>query len=245
VIFAALMLTGVLKSQDALIAAIAVAGLAWLVAALVLAGLREEDSTPDGASPVETYREILRRDANLRRFILVRGLLVSTALAPPYMVLLTAQEGGALGALGAMLLASSVAAFVSSYVWGRLADRNSAGVLAVAGGFAGLAMLAAMAVQVMGLAQVPGVIPVILFVLMLAYHGVRQARSVYLVDISDPDLRAQNAAIANTAIGAVLLLAGLIGGALSFVGPLGALAGFAAMALAGGAFALTLRRVQA
>lgn len=82
VIFAALMLTGVLKSQDALIAAIALAGLAWLVAAMVLAGLREQDSTPDDASPVETYREILRRDANLRRFILVRGLLVSTALAP-------------------------------------------------------------------------------------------------------------------------------------------------------------------
>jgi len=245
VIFAALMLTGVLKSQNALIAAIAVAGLAWLVAALVLAGLREEDSTPNGASPVETYREILRRDANLRRFILVRGLLVSTALAPPYMVLLTAQEGGALGTLGAMLLASSVAAFVSSYVWGRLADRDSARVLALAGGFAGLAMLAAMAAQVMGLAEMPGVIPVILFVLMLAYHGVRQARSVYLVDISDPDLRAQNAAIANTAIGGVLLLAGLIGGGLSFVGPLGALAGFAAMALAGGAFALTLRRVKA
>ena len=245
VIFAGLMLAGVLKSQTALIAAIAVAGLAWLVAALVLAGLREEDSTPDGASPVETYREILRRDANLRRFILVRGLLVSTALAPPYMVLLTAQEGGALGTLGAMLLASSVAAFVSSYVWGRLADRDSARVLALAGGFAGLAMLAAMAAQVMRLAQVPGVIPVILFVLMLAYHGVRQARSVYLVDISDPDLRAQNAAIANTAIGGVLLLAGLLGGALSFVGPLGALAGFAAMALAGGGCALTLRRVQA
>ena len=94
-----------------------------------------------------------------------------------------------------------------------------------------------------GLAQMPGVIPVILFVLMLAYHGVRQARSVYLVDISDPELRAQNAAIANTAIGGILLLAGVIGGGLSFVGPLGALAGFAAMALAGGAFALTLRRV--
>ena len=243
VIFAALMLTGVLKSQDALIAAIAVAGLAWLVAAMVLAGLREQDSTPDDASPVETYREILRRDANLRRFILVRGLLVSTALAPPYMVLLTAQEGGALGTLGAMLLASSVAAFVSSYVWGRLADRDSARVLALAGGFAGMAMLAAMAAQVIGLAQGPGVIPAILFVLMLAYHGVRQARSVYLVDISDPELRAQNAAIANIAIGGILLLAGVIGGGLSFIGPLGALAGFAAMALAGGAFALTLRRV--
>ena len=240
VIFAGLMLASVLKSQIALIAAIALAGLAWLVAAIVLAGLREQDSTPDDASPVKTYGDILRWDANLRRFILVRGLLVSTALAPPYMVLLTAQEGGALGALGAMLLASSVAAFVSSYVWGRLADRNSAGVLAVAGGFAGLAMLAAMAVQVMGLAQVPGVIPVILFVLMLAYHGVRQARSVYLVDISPENRRSVNTAVTNTAIGLILLAAGAAGGALSAIGAEAALGGFAAMALAGGLLALRL-----
>ena len=244
VVFAALMLTGVLKSEGALIAAIAVAGLAWLVAALVLAGLREEDSTPDGASPVETYREILRRDANLRRFILVRGLLVSTALAPPYMVLLTAQEGRRIGHAGgdaAGLVSGRVCQFLCLGTAGGSRQRPGAGP---GGRFCRAAMLAAMAAQVIGLAQGPGVIPAILFVLMLAYHGVRQARSVYLVDISDPELRAQNAAIANTAIGAVLLLAGLIGGALSFVGPLGALAGFAAMALAGGAFALTLRRVQ-
>jgi hypothetical protein len=42
----------------------------------------------------------------------------------------------------------------------------------------------------------------------------------------------------------ILLLAGLLGGALSVLGPVAALAGFAVMALAGGLLALTLRPVD-
>lgn len=241
-VFAVLMLAGVLTSQAALVGAVALAGLAWLLAALTLIGLREEDSTPQTGSSTAAYRTILGRNTNLRRFILVRGLLVSSALAPSYLVLLSVNEGGTLAALGALVLASSVAGFVSSYIWGRLSDRDSRLVLALCGGLAGVAMLAAIAAKILGVAQVPGVIPAALLVLMLAYHGVRQARSIYLVDMSAAEDRAQNTAIANTAIGVILLLAGLFGGALSFIGPLGALGGFAAMALAGGVSALTLQR---
>lgn len=241
-VFAVLMLAGVLTSQAALVGAVALAGLAWLLAALTLIGLREEDSTPQTGSSTAAYRTILGRNANLRRFILVRGLLVSSALAPSYLVLLSVREGGTLAALGALVLASSVAGFVSSYIWGRLSDRDSRLVLALCGGLAGVAILAAIAAQILGVAQVPGVIPAALLVLMLAYHGVRQARSIYLVDMSAAEDRAQNTAIANTAIGVILLLAGLFGGALSFIGPLGALGGFAAMSLAGGVSALTLQR---
>lgn len=241
-VFAVLMLAGVLTSQAALVGAVALAGLAWLLAALTLIGLREEDSTPQTGSSTAAYRTILGRNTNLRRFILVRGLLVSSALAPSYLVLLSVNEGGTLAALGALVLASSVAGFVSSYIWGRLSDRDSRLVLALCGRLAGVAMLAAIAAKILGVAQVPGVIPAALLVLMLAYHGVRQARSIYLVDMSAAEDRAQNTAIANTAIGVILLLAGLFGGALSFIGPLGALGGFAAMALAGGVSALTLQR---
>lgn len=241
-VFAVLMLAGVLTSQAALVGAVALAGLAWLLAALTLIGLREEDSTPQTGSSTAAYRTILGRNTNLRRFILVRGLLVSSALAPSYLVLLSVNEGGTLAALGALVLASSVAGFVSSYIWGRLSDRDSRLVLALCGGLAGVAMLAAIAAKILGVAQVPGVIPAALLVLMLAYHGVRQARSIYLVDMSAAEDRAQNTAIANTAIGVILLLAGLFGGALSFIGPLGALGGFAAMSLAGGVSALTLQR---
>lgn len=243
-VFAALLITGLLQTRGAIVGAIGLAALAWGLAALILAQLSEEDSTPETGSATGGYLAILRNDANLRRFILVRGLLVSTALAPPYMVLLSAQGGAALNTLGALVLASSGASFLSSYIWGRMADGHSPLVLLLAGGAAGFAMLAAVFVHGAGLADNPGVIPVILFALMLAYHGVRQARSVYLVDISDENKRSQNAALANTAIGIILLLAGAFGGALSFIGPTGALAGFAVMSFLGGALALTLRSVD-
>jgi len=243
-VFAVLLLTGVLQTRGAVIGVIAIAALAWGIAAMVLAQLNEDDSTPETTDATGGYLAILRGDANLRRFILVRGLLVSTALAPPYMVVLSAQGGAGLNTLGALVLASSGASFLSSYIWGRMADEHSPKVLLLAGVAGGCAMLAAIFAEGLGRANSPGVIPAILFLLMLAYHGVRQARSVYLVDISDENKRSQNAALANTAIGIILLLAGAFGGALSFIGPTGALAGFAVMAFLGGGLALTLRSVE-
>ncbi|WP_297774612.1 MFS transporter [uncultured Roseovarius sp.] len=243
-VFATLMIVGVLRNEAALIGAVGLAAVLWGLAALVLAGLREEHSTPDEPQKAgQRYLDILRNDANLRRFIAVRGLLVSVALAPPYMVMLTAQEAGALGALGGLLLASSAASLLSSYAWGRMADRDSPRVLALAGGLSALAMGAAVCAALLGLAQIPGIIPFILFVLMLAYHGIRQARSVYLVDISDEARRSQNAALANTVIGLLLLLVGAFGGVLSIIGPILALTGFALLAGVGGLLALSLRPV--
>ncbi len=244
-VFALLLVTGALQTQAAVIAAIALAGLLWLLAALVLSRLDEEDSTPGGPSGADGYWQVLKEDANLRRFILVRGLLTSTALAPPYLAVLSAGgEGEGLARLGQLVLASAAAGFVSAYAWGWLADRSSRMMLLLAGVLGAAAMGAAMVASLLGQAQAPWVMSGILFVLMVAYHGVRQARSTYLVDISPEDRRSVNAAVANVAIGLILLGAGALGGALTWVGPLGALAGFAAMAMAGGLAALTLRDVK-
>lgn len=245
-VFALLLVSGVLKSQTAVVAAIAVAGALWLAASVTLAGLHEDDSAPDAPSGAIEYWHILRDDQNLRRFIVVRGLLVSTALAPPYMVVLGTQAGAtATGSLGALVVASSLAGFLSSYVWGWLADRSARVMLLLSGTFGALAMAGAMALHLAGLAGTVWAIPCVLFVLMVAYHGVRQARSTYLVDISPEDRRSVNAAVANTAIGGILLVSGAFGGALTWLGPLAALTGFAVMALGGGLLALRLRDVSA
>ena len=243
-VFALLLVSGVLQNETAVIAAIAMAGILWLIAAAVLGRLREEDSAVDGRADAESYWKILKNDRNLRQFILVRGLLVSTALAPPYLVVLGTQSGAeALGMLGGLVLASSAAGFVSSYVWGWLADRSSRIMLLLAGSLGALSMVLAIIAAVNGLAKEVWVIPSILFVLMVAYHGVRQARSTYLVDISPEDRRSVNAAVANTVIGLILLAVGAVGGALTWLGPQAALAGFAAMSLLGGLLALRLRDV--
>ena len=75
-------------------------------------------------------------------------------------------------------------------------------------------------------------LPACLMVLMIAYNGVRQGRSTYLVDMAPEDQRSAYAAVSNTVIGCILLLVGLGGGVASIFGPKLALAGFAIMALA-------------
>ncbi len=243
-VFAGLMLSGLIQTKMAVIAAIGLAACLWIAAALVFSTLTEEDSTPQDDAGAERFLDVIRQDSNLRRFILVRGLLTATALAPPFLAVMTTQgDDNGLATLGALLVASAAAGFVSSYAWGWLADRSSRLMLLAAGMLGALAMAAGVAVNLMGLAQTTAIIPGVLFVLMVAYHGVRQARSTYLVDISPEDRRTVNAAVANLAIGIILLLAGAFGGALSWIGPNSALLGFAAMSALGGLAALGLRDV--
>ncbi|WP_428517095.1 MFS transporter [Roseovarius sp.] len=244
-VFAGLMLSGLIQTKAAVIAAIALAACLWVAAAIIFSTLDEEDSTPQQDTGLHRFRDVIREDANLRRFILVRGLLTATALAPPFLAVMTTQgDDNNLRTLGALLVASAAAGFVSSYAWGWLADRSSRLMLLAAGLLGALAMAAGVLANIAGWAQTTAIIPGVLFVLMVAYHGVRQARSTYLVDISPEDRRTVNSAVANLAIGIILLLAGAFGGALSWVGPNAALIGFAAMSALGGLAALGLRDVK-
>jgi len=246
VIFALLLVSGLMQAKGPVLAAIALAGCLWLLAAAAFSFLDEEAAAPDADTTRPAFLSILRQDAGLRRFVLVRGLLVSTALAPPWIVLLAGQGGDAvLRALGALVLASAAASFLSSFVWGRLSDRSSRLTLALSG-LAGAAALA-LALILAWTGQIGAVWagPGVLFVLMVAYHGVRQARSVWLVDYAPEDRRAAYAAVANTAIGTILLAAGAFGGALSVVAAEWAVAGYALMAAAGGALAMTLADAEA
>ena len=243
VIFALMLISGWLQSVSALAVAVGLAACLWLTAAALFATL-QEDASEDTDAPALDLSP-LREDAQFRRYILVRGALTATALAPPYLVLLSGGDGSALGKLGALVLASAAASFVSSYIWGRLSDRSSRWVLALAGFGGALAIAAAPVAAWAGIAQAQFVIPAILFALMLAYHGVRQGRSTYLVDMSPEDQRSTYAALANTVIGTLLLLTGALGGGLSLLGPVAALCGFAVLSAVGGVLALGLREVEA
>lgn len=245
VLFAALLLSGLLQDRGAVVIAVALAGVLWLLAGALFSTLSEPASEVEDSPGLPPLRKTLAEDPDLRRFIAVRGLLVPTALAPPYIVLLSQEDGeGLLGQLGAMLLASALASFLSSYLWGRLADRSARMVLAAAGVCAALAMVVMLALYWAGMAGTVWAGPVVLFGLMVAYHGVRQARSTYLVDMAPKEARARYASVANTMIGSILLLAGLFGGAVSTLSAAWALAGFAVISAAGGALALTLREVE-
>ena len=143
-----------------------------------------------------------------------------------------------------LVLASSAAAFLSSYVWGRFADRSSRRVLQVAGLLGALSLCAAVVLSLSGVASNPWALALVLFVLMIAYHGVRQARSTYLVDMSPENARARYTAVANTAIGLVLIGSGAFSALVAVIGVEWTIGLFAAMCIAAAVVAQGLEEVE-
>lgn len=105
-----------------LAAIIAVAGVAFLLAALIFLSLREPvadtDGTDDDGSLAALVDPIFT-DAQLRLFVASRAALAVTALAPPFIVILTTASGrSALNELGPLVMASTAASVLASYAWG-------------------------------------------------------------------------------------------------------------------------------
>lgn len=239
-VFAGVLILGPGQSLGLIIAAIALAAVLWGLAALLFSTL-EEKASDTGKSTAADF-SVLRDNPVLWRFILVRGLLVSAALAPPYIVVLAGE--GTLNKLGALVLASALASLVSSYIWGRLADQSSRRVLMLAGVVGALAMGGAVVLWALGLAQGWAAMPLVLFVLMVAYHGVRQGRATYLVDLAPADKRAAYAAVTNTVIGGLLLGAGVLGGGAALIGPQATLLLFTVMSIAASFIAVGLPEAE-
>src|SRR5690606_19129820 len=129
--------------------ALVVGGVLWVVAALLFASLTEEPGATEGGGNalVVAMRQfgLLREDPQLVRFIVVRCLLMATALAPPFVVAMGERESAGTGTLGPFVIAVALATISSSYVWGRMSDVSSRRVLVVAAamGAACLAIAAA------------------------------------------------------------------------------------------------------
>lgn len=240
--FGAALATGVLPTTVAtVVGGLCVAGGLWLVAATTFLTLAEDRSPrgdDDGSSlrVVFAQLDLLRTDAELRRFLATRGLLIATALAPPYVLQLAGGAGAAngapaLGQLGAFVIASSSASVLSSYVWGRLSDRSSRRVLMLAGavGAVALGTTGALALWDGELLRGPLLAPALLLVLMTGYQGVRIGRATHIVDMADERTRAAYTAVSNTVIGVLLTLAGGFGLLAQVAGAAVVLLVFAAM----------------
>jgi len=225
------------------------AALFWILSSMLFLSLTEEQGgTEGGGNPIAVVKSHVGyclHDRQLGLFILTRGLLIATALAPPFMVALQAQDAQqGLAGLGWLLLASALASLCSSYVWGRLADVSSRKVLILAGACAGVALLCTVLSARYQLLQQAWLLPVLLFGLMVAYEGVRLGRSTHLVDMADAEKRAAYTALSNTVIGVLLLLGGLFSVVASLFGELVVLSLFAAMSFAAMLSAYKLQEAQ-
>ena len=216
---------------------VALGGLCWLLAAFVFGSIREEPGATeggiDGLAAVIAQLGLLRSNAPLRRLIVTRALLLSSALAPPFYIALSGDSTvSGLGTLGPFMIASASASLVSAYVWGRLADRSSRRVLMLAATLTALANAIA-AFLALAMPQLLGgalLLPALLFVLMIAHQGVRLGRSVHVVDMADRDSRATYTALSNSVVGLILLAGGVFGVIAQWLGIGAVLAIFTLMA---------------
>jgi hypothetical protein len=225
------------------------AALAWLVAGAVFATVVEaagdHDERPRGR-PLRDALALLRDDGPFRRFVTARTLLLVSALAPPFVVTLATREGGAgLAGLGPFVISSGLAALLGGRAWGRLADRSSRRAMTIAAAAASSVVLVFLAaLQLPAVRQASMVYPATYLLLALAHTGVRVGRKTYVTDLAEGNRRTEYVAVSNTAMGALLLVAGAISSAVAMLGPEAALLFLAVLGLAGVAVSRSLPEVS-
>ena len=216
------------------------AALGWGLNALCAAAIREAPgATEGGANAWDSVKQgvsLMRRDRRFLHFNLSRALLLSSALALPYLALLGQQNSGTdLASLGILIVTSGAASMIAGPIWGRLADRSSRRVMRNSAIGAAVCCLAGAACVWLPDAARESVWPYALIygLLMIAHAGIRLGRKTYVVDLSDSNTRALYVAFSNTFTGVLMLVVGLLlGGLAQWLGSAGLLLVLAALAVA-------------
>jgi len=198
---------------------LALAALCWCVAAALFTRVNEKDDSQqqDEKVSIVDRLSLLRENPSFRRFVIVRSLLVSTALVAPWYVLLSVSTNAVISSVGSLLLASGLASFISSPFWGRYSDRSSRWVLQVSALSVASLGLLTLTINwlVPSLFKSIWLVPFLYFLLQIAHQGVRVARKTYVVDLANDGNRVNYVSISNTLIGVIILVMGLVSGLLS------------------------------
>ncbi len=196
----------------------------WLISACIYANIKEfPGETSDSGSDLKealAKLTILKTDKRFRDFIISRSLLLCSALAAPFYVLLAQTYlGNESYLLGLLIIANGVASIISSPIWGRMADVSSKKVM----------MIGAMITSTLGIIlfflinYAPALrnqywlYPLAFFILGIAHSGVRLGRKTYVLDMAKGNTRTNYVAVSNTIIGFILLITGGISALASIV----------------------------
>lgn len=234
--------------QWAIAALLAVGALTWALASLVFSGIEEPEAEPeakDGQSMKEMWA-LVKGDRDLQKFLVVRSLMLVTALSTPFIVVMAGDEGADLTGLGAFIIASGGASLLGGRVSGKLSDRSSKSTMAWAAGVASTVIVAlVLSARLAPSAVNAWVMPLGFFLVNLAHTAVRVSRKTYLVDMADGDKRTMITGASNTVMGVVLLVVGAVSSAIAVLGPQAALIFLAVVGYAGVFGARNLKEVSA
>jgi hypothetical protein len=221
----------------------------WVIAGLLFASVDEYAGETSGGGhalgQAMKSLSLLRDDPPFRHFVITRALLLCSALAAPYFVVLAQGANDTGWLLGVFLLASSLASSVSASVWGWMADDSSRTVM-IRG-----ALITSGACIVVGLVAwqfgsqdwIGWFYPVGFFVLSIAHAGVRLGRKTYLVDMAGGNKRTDYTSVSNTVIGVLLLVTGGLTALVSMISEVAVILTLGMMGLAGAISATRLKDV--
>ena len=233
--------------QWAIAALLAGGAATWALASLVFT--RIDEPTPDtdatsGQDLAEMWA-LVKSDTDLQRFLVVRSLMLVTALSTPFIVVLGSREGADLTGLGAFVIASGGASLLGGRISGRLSDRSSKSTMAWAAGIASTVLvLLVVSARLADDTVNAWVMPLGFFLVNLAHTAVRVSRKTYLVDMADGDKRTMITGAANTVMGVVLLVVGAVSSAIALAGPQAALIFLAVVGFCGVFGASNLKEVS-
>jgi hypothetical protein len=200
---AALILGKAHFNETWLLFIIAFASLLFLITLPISLKLRAEVTSDNHQKP-HSFITTLKQDKALLHLVISRSLLLHSALIAPFFVSITTNQDDSFH-LPNFIAASSLAAFLSSYIWGAWSDKSAVLTIRIASVICVVASGAFYLFYDMGLLW----LNVGLFCLLsVGYSGIRTARKTYLLDIASGDTRTEYVATANTIVGYVLLAFG-------------------------------------
>ena len=239
VIGLSISLTPALQKPSSLVILILLSGLIWFLAALVFNKIDEPiDPDADGGGLDKAWWkdtwELFRDQKDFRNFVIVRSLLLVSALSTAFIVLLSQEVGSDITGLGLFLVASGLSALLGGRISGKFSDKSSKNTMSIGAGAASAIILLTLAAVHFGpQTALTWILPTSFFALNLAHILVRVARKTYIVDMAESDVRTRYVGAANTLMGIILLLVGLVSGALTMWGASPALIFLALVGFAG------------
>lgn len=220
--------------------------LTWALATLVFQGIREPESEVE---PQDIRRGwwadtwgLFTGDKEFRSFVIVRSLMLVTALSTTFIVTLSQELGQDITGLGIFVVASGLASLIGGRVSGIFSDISSKNTMAIASGAASVILiLLVISANVASASANAWILPAGFFLVTLAHTGVRVARKTYLVDMAEGDQRTRYTGAANTLMGVILIL---VGAASGVVAQFGSQAALIFLAMIGGIGVIAASRLR-
>lgn len=196
----------------------------WAIATRVFSHV--EEPVPEGEQEgidkswwSDTWK-LFTDDAQFRNFVIVRALLLVSALSTAFIVLLHDDLSGVFG----FVIASGLASLIGGRVSGIFSDKSSKNTMAAGAAASSVIILLIVASSHWASDAVNAwVMPLGFFAVNLAHTSVRVARKTYVVDMAGGDKRTQYVGAANTMMSIILLIVGGISSVIALAGPEAAL----------------------